>query len=41
MNYSLKSLNGSSIGDFIGSYYRGYYGATRSLDFCSCLYLGS
>ena len=35
MRYSLNSLKGGHKGDFIGNYYRGYYGDTRSLDYSS------
>ena len=34
MSYSLKSLKGVYIREYIGDYYRGYY--TSSLDYSSC-----
>ena len=35
MSYSLNSLKGCYIGDYIGNYYRGYKGDARSLDYGS------
>ena len=32
MSYSLNSLKGVYMGDYIGDYYRGTKGDTRSLD---------
>ena len=34
MSYSLNTLKGGYIGDYIGHYYRSYQGDARSLD-CS------
>ena len=35
LSYSLNSLKGGYIGAYIGDYYRGLKGATRSLDYSS------
>ena len=35
MSYSLNSLKGGYIGDYIGDYYRVIKGDTRSLDYSS------
>ena len=35
MSYSLNSLKGGSIGDYIGDYYKRIMGDTRSLDYSS------
>ena len=32
MSYSLKSLKGSFLGDYIGEYYKGYQGHTWRID---------
>ena len=36
MSYSLNSLKGDSIGDYIGEYVRVLKGDSRSLDYSSC-----
>ena len=36
VSYSLNSLKGGFIGEYIGDYYRGIKGGTRSLDYSSC-----
>ena len=35
MSHGLKSLKGGYIGDYIGNYYRGNKGHTRSVDYSS------